>query len=1132
MIITWVGLGWVHGCLDSERDALLQLKPVFKYLFWPMEAREETSSDCCRWEMVDCDVVTGRITNLSLAKGMGSELPVLNVSQFLPFVELKILDLSSNDIVGCMENKGFEILSSRLRKLEELNLNYNYFNDSIVSSLSGFASLKSLSLRGNQITPSTNSNGFGSRWRLSNLELLELRDNFFDNSILSSLRDLSSLKDLNLKRNLLNGTIDMHDLHNLVSLKKLDVSENLISDFKSVKGAHKRLQRSSVLEVLDLRDNFFNNSVLASLNEFSHLKSLNLSWNPLTGSVHLKELEGLRNLEELEISHNEVEKIVGPEDRRTLNKLKVLRLENLSTNNKGIVLESLGSLSSVKTIDLRQNILNRTKTLHELCSLSTVEELFLHNSSLHKDFLQSIESLTSLKVLRLKACGLKGTLPPQGWCELQNLQELDLSDNELVGTLPPCLANLTSIRTLDLSHNEFSDYIASSPVRNLKSIEALLLGYNHFQVTLKPLANHSSLKYFVADGNQLVEEAASQPWTPKFQLQALSLSNCIPKNTSARFLNFLYHQFSLQYLDLSSVKFGGAFPGWLFENNTRLEQIYLVDNSFVGPFKWPSHPNLNLSWIDISHNKLYGQIPSNISLIFPNLEYFALSGNSFQGSIPLSLGEMKSLGVLDLSNNQFSGEIQVLFTSQTQLWLIKLSNNNFSGRIPTSFASNLFVSLQMNGNKFVGEIPDLSSLKDLETLDLSRNSLSGKLPRWIANMSKLWALVLSNNHFEGPIPQEFCRLENLKFLDLSDNDLSGFIPSCLSELGNLAHVLLSRNRLRGPIPQSFVNISSLFALNIGDNNLNGPVPSWIGNFSSLVILLLQRNHFHGDIPIQLCQLNQLNILDLSSNNLYGGLHPCLRNLSSTITGIRSYELSFSIGYGGVDFLFERFNSDSDYTMPTIHEGVEFTTKSNSLDYTGYILDHMYGIDLSCNRFSGEIPPEFGYLVRSLNLSYNNLSGSIPTSFSNLKQLESLDLSYNDLSGRIPSQLIEVNTLAVFSVAHNNLSGPIPDLKAQFATFNASCYEGNPLLCGPPLNNNCGGETHSASPPTYPFKEESVDNGFMDMTFFWVTFVVTYTVALFGVVLVLYINSNWRHAWFYRVDVCFNACYYFVFDKFK
>ena len=278
---------------------------------------------------------------------------------------------------------------------------------------------------------------------------------------------------------------------------------------------------------------------------------------------------------------------------------------------------------------------------------------------------------------------------------------------------------------------------------------------------------------------------------------------------------------------------------------------------------------------------------------------------------------------------------------------------------------------------------------------------------------------------------------------------------------------------------------------------------------------MRENHLGGRIPIQLCLLQNLKLLDLSNNNFLGPIPPCLSNITFAESNFQSFSILHTWSFGIGSFLAYNDITGEDasedyilthvYYLVDIKEEVEFTTKGRTYSYKGDILHYMSGIDLSCNRLTGEIPPELGRIsnIHALNLSHNNLSGPIPITFSDLKQIESLDLSYNSLNGKIPPNLTELTSLAVFSVAHNSLSGTTPDRKNQFGTFDESSYEGNPLLCGLPLHNGC---IEIGPPSTMPGDLEGEEGGsFMDMGVFYISFVVAYITILLGIVTVLYIN---------------------------
>ncbi|KAK8703736.1 hypothetical protein V6N13_047382 [Hibiscus sabdariffa] len=290
------------ACLKHERNALLQLKPFFNHHNKLADWDEVKSSDCCEWMGIECNTTTRRLIGLSLNYTRNSdETWYLNVSLLLPFVELKSLYLPENAIAGCIENEGFEKLSSNLTGNQMKGSSHpKGFQWLSRLKLNNLTKLKYLDLSGNRIESISNQDG-------THLELLNLEE-----------LDLSDIKGLNY----------------LTKLKRLDLSWNGIESISNRDEMHQKLPE---LKQLDLSNNLFRNNTILFPKGLSSLKSLSMYGNDLQGSIDIKGLENLTNLKELDLRWNGIESLESYKDdatqRQQMIHLEELRLDGNLLNN-------------------------------------------------------------------------------------------------------------------------------------------------------------------------------------------------------------------------------------------------------------------------------------------------------------------------------------------------------------------------------------------------------------------------------------------------------------------------------------------------------------------------------------------------------------------------------------------------------------------------------------------------------------------------------------------------------------------------------------------------------------------------------------------------------------------------------
>ncbi|CAI9773244.1 unnamed protein product [Fraxinus pennsylvanica] len=97
------------------------------------------------------------------------------------------------------------------------------------------------------------------------------------------------------------------------------------------------------------------------------------------------------------------------------------------------------------------------------------------------------------------------------------------------------------------------------------------------------------------------------------------------------------------------------------------------------------------------------------------------------------------------------------------------------------------------------------------------------------------SISLKGQDLAGVLPPSLANLTYLKSIDLTRNYLSGTIPKEWEET-KLEYMSLMANRLSGPIPKYLGNISTLVYMNLESNRFNGTVPAELGKLVNLKTL--------------------------------------------------------------------------------------------------------------------------------------------------------------------------------------------------------------------------------------------------------------------------------------------------------
>ncbi|GKV49500.1 hypothetical protein SLEP1_g56250 [Rubroshorea leprosula] len=522
-----------HRCSHEEALALLQFKTSFSinytvpYSYCWGENYSKIESwkegiDCCSWDGVSCDNVTGHVIALNLScsflygtfpsnstlfflrnlQSLNLALNDFRLSKIPPeisqFTRLKHLDVSSSQFSGQVPRE-----IAHLPKLVSLNLSSYFYDDSpeLILETTTFRNLvhnlsevRELVLRGVNMT-SVNPRFFMNL--SSSLTTLDLIESGLSGNFPNSIFRFPNLKNFYLSGNR-NLTIDLPSSNWSSPLQQLylgymDCGRRLresVGDLKS-------------LQSLSLGCNL-EGSIPASIGNLSQLTYLSLFYSNLSGQIP-PSLANLTQLTSLFLSSNQFS---GPILASICNLRQLTSLYLSSNNLRGQIPSSLANLTQLTFLDLYHNQFSGPIPA-SIGNLRQLTSLDLSSNNLSEQIPSSLANLTQLTSLDLSDNQFSGPIPASIG-NLRQLTSLYLYYNNLIGQIPSLLANLTQLTFLDLSYNQFSGPIPAS-IGNLRQFTILYLDSNYLSGQIpSSLANLTQLRFLFLSHNLL--NGTLPPW--------------------------------------------------------------------------------------------------------------------------------------------------------------------------------------------------------------------------------------------------------------------------------------------------------------------------------------------------------------------------------------------------------------------------------------------------------------------------------------------------------------------------------------------------------------------------------------------------------------------------------------------
>lgn len=425
------------------------------------------------------------------------------------------------------------------------------------------------------------------------------------------------------------------------------------------------------------------------------------------------------------------------------------------------------------------------------------------------------------------------TLCPSLCDDSGNLQSMRLVDNNLQGSLPPEIALISPQSLTHVSFSRNANLVSTIPELMIDSFSGL----------------------------------------QQLELDSTGISGPIPSK--------LGELIQLTTLDLDRSRLTGSIPKAL-ANLTKLETLSLSQITTLRPSSIPSevYSLTTLVSLKVDGSKFIGTLSSEIGKL-TRLVSMSFSKNALTGTIPSEIGQLSLVRALELSNNKFTGSIPSTIDQLAGAIQVFLEYNELTGVIPQSLCNMTGLKdFRAAKNKLTGPLPPgMERMVSMKTINVGGNNLTGSVPfDSFAHWSQVKSLRCNRNQFTGSFNPgaSFWQLRDLGTILLDHNRLTGTLTDSIGTAHGLRELDLSSNKLTGSIPAVVGSVTTLHTLDLSNNALSSTLPTELVGLSGLTELHLQNNSMlSGTVPVGFGQLENLREVNISATSIVGDAPFCV-----------------------------------------------------------------------------------------------------------------------------------------------------------------------------------------------------------------------------------------------------------------